>query len=183
LASDSQTDLASLIETDIKLHDRIIRNALKRLTREVADFAVEAVRRHYNLPGTALKDVLIDFSGLQQLTTELRVRGTMIPIIQLVAVQTASGVTFRVKADAASELRSAFLPRLPSGHKGVFERTGIFKQARRGVHRGAVRETIEEKFTIGFAGMFGSEKVIAEIERFMDEHMPDILSEEFERAA
>ena len=100
--------------------------ALNRVAATVRAEVVRRVRRQY--PGFKAASIRaamkITRATHTRQTAVIRVRGARTPIINFSARQTRQGV--RVKIRQSKLIRGAFIATMPSGHRGVFWRSGKF---------------------------------------------------------
>lgn len=123
----ARTEMARLVSADMALPVRKVRDEIKLTSDETS---ATLTVRGYRIP-------LIDFKARGPEPS--RGRG--------------AGVSYNLPA-GRGRLPHAFIATMPSGHRGVFERTGRFG-AKKGVRGGGTRrETIAEKFGPSIAVVF-----------------------------
>lgn len=68
---------------------------------------------------------------------KIRIKGRRIPLAQFAASQTRAGVAYRISPGGGRKtIKSTFLAKMESGHRGVFTRLGEKRQMKRGRYTG-----------------------------------------------
>lgn len=149
------TQMQGIADRTRRLVDEAHVAACNRAAVSVRAEAVRAVRRRY--PGfkasAARATMQIIRATYARPTATVRVRGRRTPLIEFSARQTKSGVSVRIRA--RKTVRGAFIATMPSGHRGVFQRTGRF--GRRGNPR---LEKIAELKTLSLPQALEQEQVV-----------------------
>lgn len=148
-------------------HPQAMRRALKRTATAVKTTMTRLVAAETGLPSRRVGDEIKVTSD--EIKVTLKVRGHRIPLIDFRARGPepsrgkGRGVSYSLGGER-KRLPHAFIATMPTGHRGVFERTGRFSKKPGVVNkvlsifgRGArtTRETIAEKFGPSIAVVFG----------------------------
>ncbi|MHB1051351.1 MAG: hypothetical protein ACYC09_14830 [Bacteroidota bacterium] len=150
--------------------------ALNEAAKQTRTFANKRLREVYNIRQAALnKEIKIIPANQRRLQARLVLRDKPIGIIKFFPKKTSAGVGFQIRVGQQRVIRSGFIAKMESGHIGVFVRTGKKQTAKSGRYRGKLRETIEERFTISSAEMFGSQRMYDEVSQFIADNLPRIL--------
>ena len=116
------------------------------LNKAAASTRAEAVRRlRKRYPGFKAGEIrsamVIIRATFRNPVARIRIKGARTPLIAFSARQTKAGVAVRIKTRKI--IRGAFIARMPSGHTGVFWRSG--RKGRRGNPK---LERIEQLYTL-----------------------------------
>lgn len=112
-------------------------NALNKIAVQARTAAVRAIREKYNVKyGAALNRIRIVKARPDKLEAYIVVdnegKNVRIPKGKFSARQTSTGVTVRYASDWTEHIKHAFIPKLPSGHRGVFKRSGAKRLMKKG---------------------------------------------------
>lgn len=154
--------------------------ALNKTAEQARTAASQEVRAAgYNIKASAIKKSFsIKRASAGNLIVTLRATGRPIGLINYGARQTKSGVSVQVKT-GRKVLRHAFVATMPSGHNGVFERTG--KQHRTVMKNGKRVRTglpIKELFGPSIPQSLANDAVEKAIMAKIREKFPQILKHE-----
>jgi hypothetical protein len=126
---------------------RVAQGAISKTLTRVKSLAVRQLARDARIKQKSLRrDVFVKRPSFKVLAGFVRFKGGRVPIAEMYASQTAKGVTFRGR-EARQLIPGAFTATMPSGHSGIWKRTGSkakWRQSRSG------RETITELFGPSF---------------------------------
>ncbi len=103
-----------------------------------------------------------------------------VSLVQYQVRQTRTGVKTEVIRGKSETLRHAFIATMPSGHKGVFQRTGQKKIATRGRYKGRMRETIKELYGPSLPKVFGNSILVEKLQKFIGEKIVQQLNREYQ---
>ena len=103
-----------------------VTRALNRTIEQVETVAIRAIAQDTGLQQKTVRKALHKtLATFDNLTATFTIRGRPLSLVALGARQTTTGVSYRVRGSQTS-IPHAFLATMPSGHRGVFLRTGIF---------------------------------------------------------
>lgn len=133
---------------------RVSRATMRALNRTLTTGRAEMARRMAkDLGGMKVSDakeaVLVTPAQLDRLFVRLVASKKLRPVYDFRARQTAGGVTFAGKGGVRQLIPGAFIAKMPTGHVGVFKRTGTF--GRRGDPK---LEKIKERYAVSIAHVF-----------------------------
>jgi len=162
-------------------------SALNRTVKQAKTQASTLVRERYNLKKSDLdRNIKVKNSSASTLQAALKVSGRRQPLIDFGARQTAQGVSVAVVKAERKVIRTSFIPKLPSGHKGVFLRFGPKVRMQKGRYAGTnvLRQRIGdprkqkavELTGPGVPGMFSSTQVYGKLKQFVQETLPKNLA-------
>jgi hypothetical protein len=138
--------------------------ACNRVANSVRAQAVRFVRERY--PGFKAAAIRATMQIIRATYTKptaiVRVRGKRSPLIAFSARQTRTGVSVRVRQ--RKTIRTAFIATMPSGHRGVFKRTGRF--GRRGNPK---LEKIAQLTTLSIPQALEQEAVVGDLKEYARE--------------
>ena len=127
--------------------DKAIVRALNKTIRPVATAGIRVMAKEMRVPQKAIrKHSHIRKATFQQKRATITMSGRRIPIMTFGARQTKRGVTYKGRSGGRQLIPGAFIATMPSGHVGVFKRTGQFNRTRSGRYAGQRREAIGERF-------------------------------------
>lgn len=105
--------------------NKTVRSARTRVTRLIAS---ELALKTSDVRDKNLRMRLANYRSIE---ASIRVSGRRIPLIRFAARQGKKGVSYRIRRSGGrSTLAGAFIARMPSGHQGVFIRTGSPQMSR-----------------------------------------------------
>ncbi len=106
--------------------------------------------------GVAKEAIKVRQATASSLEIRLATSLKRIPVFALSARQTSRGVTYKASSAGRGLIPGAFIATMPTGHIGVFKRTGKQRQHPR---PGRLRdETISEKFTASIGHVFAKHR-------------------------
>lgn len=154
--------------------------ALNKTAEQARTAASQEVRSAgYNIKASAIKKSFsIKRASSGNLVVTLKATGRPIGLINYGARQTKSGVSVQVKS-GRKVLRHAFIATMPSGHKGVFERTG--KQHKKVIRNGKILRTglpIKEMFGPSIPQSLANEAVEKALVAKIRQKFPQVLKHE-----
>jgi hypothetical protein len=91
------------------------------------------------------------------------------------------GVYVEVIKGSEEQLRHAFQATMPSGHTGIFQRTGRFKIAIKGRYKGRKREVIKELYGPSLSKIFSRKEIMERIKNYVREELSKQLERQVER--
>lgn len=135
--------------------------ACNRTAESVRAEAVRAVRERYpGFKAAAIRSTMvIRRATYSNPVAVVRVRGRRTPLISFNARQTKAGVTVLVRS--RKTVKGAFIATMPSGHVGVFKRTGTF--GRRGNPR---LERIRQLTTLSVPQAIEQQQILRGLQEF-----------------
>ena len=136
-------------------------SACNRAAASVRAEAVRIMRKVYpGFKAAAIRATMQIIRATQMRpTATVRVRGRRTPLIDFSARQTRVGVSVRIRARKV--VKGAFIATMPSGHRGVFRRTGKF-----GLRGNPKRERIAELKTLSVPQALEQEQVLVLLKEF-----------------
>lgn len=137
--------------------------ACNRVAASVRAEATRTVRQRY--PGFKASDVRATMEVIRatytKQTATVRVRGRRIPLLSFSARQVRAGVSVRIRE--RKTVRGAFIATMPSGHKGVFKRSGRF-----GLRGNPKREKIMELKTLSTPQAVGQQEILEHLKSYAE---------------
>ena len=128
--------------------DRIITRALNRTANSVKTAGVRAIAKDLRVPQKSVRAaVRVEKATFNKRQAAVEATGERLPLMAFGARQTKRGVTYKAQ-QGRSLVRGAFIQTMPSGHEGVFARTGRKKRMTKGNYKGQLRETIRELYGV-----------------------------------
>lgn len=162
-------NLAEQVDLDKKGYQTVLIRAVNKVARSAEVQANRQIREVYNLKRSEVDDAItVRPASVNALKAVIRVKGKRLPLMLFGARQFSGGVKVTVKKGGRTLLPHVFIATMKSGHEGVFGRVG------------SARLPIKERYTISVAEMFGSRVVIADLEKFIKEKLPETLTHELQ---
>ena len=103
-------------------------------------------------------------ADIHALEWRMDVRGDPVPLGELPHRQTKRGVMVEVNAGRRKLVRSAFVARMESGHKGIFQRFGPKRPTSKGRYKGHNRQAIQEAWTTRVTDVVADEGLIPAVQ-------------------
>lgn len=158
--------------------------ALNKVAQQVRTQSAREIRAAgYKLKISTIKDAIKIQRATRSAPKAIVIaRGGRVGLIEYAARQTSKGVTVSVK-NGRKLIRSAFIATMPSGHRGVFQRTGLGRK--RVTRNGRVRSSglpIRELFGPGVNNAFANQIVRANLTRFARERFRIVFEQELRYA-
>ena len=138
--------------------------AINRSAVTALNAVVKNISSNYNITSGNLKKLIrITKADRFKLSAILRFRQKSLGLIMFGARRTEKGVSVKIKRSGGRQIRRApsggsFIATMPSGHRGVFVRTGVKSVMRSGRYKGKKREKIGELFGPSAADIFKSHR-------------------------
>lgn len=162
--------------------------AINRAVSSAKTEAVRTVRKEYTAKaGKINKTIRITRSKPGALTATIFSSGAAIPLSEFkvspktVNPRRRTALSVEVRRGAKATLDRAFMARMPNGKVGVFERTGTFRIATKGSHKGQRREDIDQKFGPAVPMMLNADSVTSAVQRRAEEQLEARLPHEINR--
>lgn len=173
---------ARLLSMKTDLNDKATVRALNKTGAQVKTAASREIRAAgYNMKaGDIKKQIKVIPATAGKPVVTVRCVGRPVPLIKFSARQTGKGVTVNVK-NGRKLIRGAFVATMPSGHRGVFIRTG--HDHRRVVRGGKVVWSglpIKQLFGPAIPDAFGNQVVSGALVSLARAKFPNILAHEIE---
>ncbi len=167
------------LRTDVLEKAKI--RALNKVAAQAKVAASKEIRAAgYNMKASSIKNkLIIKRASNGNAVVQIKCSGRPIPLIEFGARETQSGVSVSVKG-GRKVIRGAFIATMPTGHKGVYERSGKqHKKNNKGKWSGL---PIKELFGPSIPAAFGNEIVQAVLVKLIREKFPTILEREIKFA-
>lgn len=162
--------------------------AINRAVSSAKTEAVRTVRKNYTVKaGQVNKTIKITRSKPSNLEATIFSSGASIPLSDFkvspstVNPRRRTAVNVEVRRGSKATLNSAFIARMPNGKVGVFERTGSFRIAAKGSHKGQRREDIDQLFGPAVPVMMNSDSVVDAVQRRAEQQLEDRIPHEINR--
>ena len=154
----------ALGELSVGLREQAVPIALNDMAKQTRTRASRIIRQDWNIKASVIKDALhIRFATKDNLTASVSASVPDLPVIAFSPTQNKTGVKVTIKKGNSKVIRHAFIKTMPSGHKGVFERTG------------KSRLPIKELYTRGPGGVFATRAVQSVLEDLIKTKFAQIL--------
>ena len=150
--------------------------ALNRTGRAAEVQANAEIRKTWNLTRRDVdKSIFHRIAGVNRISArgvmEYRIwaKGARVAWIRFNPRQTRAGISIMIRKGGRKQVRSAFIPQMPTGHMGVFVRKGAKRRMTKGRYASstALRQPIVERRTISVAEMFGAQSVRKRLDEFV----------------
>ena len=92
------------------------------------------VAKKYNVKAREIKErgIALRFATPARLRADAKVTGTRLRVMAFAARKVAAGVSVAIRKGKRKVIKGAFIARMPSGHTGVFRRSGYERGAKHG---------------------------------------------------
>jgi len=179
---DMNTIIADMSHMKADIADKATVRALNKTAAQVKTNAARQIRDvGYQLKvGTIKRALTINKASAGKLTATVIASGRPIPLMQYGARQTAKGVSVSV-LNGRKVIQQAFIATMPSGHTGVFIRTG--NTHKKVVKRGRVQWSglpIKELFGPSVPNGLANESVQQALQQLVEEKFPQILQQQID---
>ena len=157
------------IDIDKKGYQTVVLRSLNKVARSAEVRANRQIREVYNLHRADVdKGITVRPASATELKAVISVKGKRLPLVLFNARQLQAGVKVTITKGGRTLLPHVFIAQMKSGHLGVFGRVGN------------ARLPIKERYTISVAEMFGSRVVIQDLETYISEQLPAVLTHELD---
>jgi len=164
LRIDLLKDMTEQMKLDIRKAEI---SALNQVVREAKKVAADELNAVYNIQKRDInRAIKVETAKAGNLRANLSVTGKKLPLIDFSARKNKQGVSIEIKRGGRKVLTHAFMPTMPTGHKGVFLR------------KGKTRLPIQEKFTQSIPQFFGSGNILNRIDEFVRRRLPELFNQE-----
>ena len=179
---DMNAIIADMSRMKADVADKATVRALNKTAAQVKTNAARQIRDvGYQLKvGTIKRALKINKANAGKLTATVVASGRPIPLMQYGARQTAKGVSVSV-LNGRKVIQQAFIATMPSGHTGVFIRTG--KTHKKVVKNGRVQWSglpIKELFGPSVPNGLANESVQQALQQLVEEKFPQILRQQID---
>lgn len=129
--------------------------ALNKTAITVRAEAARKVGREYNIKiGAAKSQMWITQANRGQIKASITVSGRPIPLIEFDARRAPGGVSVKIKG-TRKVLRGFFIAKMPTGHIGVYSRTGAF-----GRRNNPKLEKIRQRYSLSLPVAFSQKQIV-----------------------
>ena len=155
--------------------DNAVRIALDDIARQARTRAKREIRQLYRLSDAQARSQLsVGRASRDTLQSWVGASGKRLPAYMFSKGQAALGAQVNITGNT-KVIDHTFIATMPSGHIGIFERTGVKTRVASGRNKGKLKQQIQEVMTIGVAPMFASERISAQVCDLVQTKFPQVL--------
>jgi hypothetical protein len=190
--------LSAATDDTVKAVESAIKSAITKVARSARSLTSAEIRRLYNVPKAVLderlevlrtrvqqlevelvfggKSISLSYFGARQYAVKkmLSRKGTSLVTKTMKRSRTFQGVSVEIVKGKRTELKSAFLARMKSGHIGVMERTPGKKM------KGKNKQAIRERALFSIAAVVSKPEIEAKVVQKIDDDLEATFLHELE---
>ena len=153
LANAKLAEVTAMLDDVKNGSQQVISRAINKVATAARTQIVRRIVQEVNLKAGEVRDrnVSLTKANYSRLEAMIRVSGRRIPLLRWGARQTAKGVSYAIHRGQRTLAPGLFMEShgtpivMPSGHRGVFARSGPYVRMMRGRYVGKMRQQIFEK--------------------------------------